>query len=124
MSVPPVPSVLSVLVVDDQDRLRRAVAAFLDGEADLQVIASVGSGRAALGEVGRRCPDVIVLDQQMPDGSGLEVLPALRTACPAARIVMFSAEDQARDLALALGADEFLDKGQPLEHLAQALRSS
>ena len=115
-------SVLSVLVVDDQDRLRQVVAAFLNGEADLQVIAAVGSGRAALRHVDQACPDVILLDQEMPDGTGLEVLPALRTACPSARIVMFSAERQARERALQLGADEFVDKAEPLEQLAQALR--
>lgn len=113
---------LAVLVVDDSDALRALVSSYIDSEADLQVIASVSSGHAAVRHVQGHCPDVILLDHQMADGTGLEVLPELRDRCPEARIVMFSASTEVRDRALATGADEFVDKDQPLDLLADRLR--
>lgn len=116
------PQQLAVLVVDDSDVLRTVVSAYLDGEADLQVIASVSSGRAAVRHVQSHCPDVILLDHLMPDGNGLEVLPELRGRCPQARIVMFSTSFEVRHQALATGADEFVGKDQPLDQLVDKLR--
>lgn len=67
---------------------------------------------------------MILLDHQMPEGTGLEVLPKLRTGAGRARIVMFSTSAEVRDRALATGADQFVDKGQPLDLLADMLRVS
>ena len=57
----------------------------------------------------------------MPDGTGLQVLPALRATCPAARIVFFSAAPEVREPSKAAGADAFVSKNQPFSDLAAAL---
>ena len=116
-------SALSVLVVDDDETVRLLVGAYLDGEADLQVVASADSGHAALRAAAASSPDVIVIDDRMPDGTGLDVLPALRSACPRARIVMFTSDVDVEGRALELGADAFVDKTQTFDRLAQRLRS-
>ena len=117
MTAPP----LAVLVVDDSDVLRTVVSHYLDDESDLQVIASVASAGEALDHARRLTPDVILLDHDMPDRTGLEVLPELRACSPAARIVVFSAAD-IRDAALLRGADEFVGKESPFHEVAQVLR--
>jgi len=68
-------------------------------------------------------PDAIVLDNRMPGGDGIEVLPDLRQACPDARIVMHTSEDSwlLRERASTLGADAFVEKGRPLDELASTL---
>ncbi len=114
---------LSVLVVEDADVLRAVTSYYLDSESDLQVVASVSSGRAAVEHARAACPDLILLDHDMADGSGLEVLPQLRGDCPQARIVMFSAWPEVRVDALARGADDFVGKEQPLNEVADRLRA-
>lgn len=114
---------LAVLVVDDSDVLRTVVSHYLDEESDLQVIASVGTGREALEQARLLRPDVILLDHDMPGGTGLEVLPELRAQSPLARIVVFSAALDIRDAALALGADEFVGKQAPFHEVADLIRA-
>ena len=118
MSAPP----LAVLVVDDSHVLRTVVSHYLDDESDLQVIASVASAADALEHALRLAPDVILLDHDMPGGTGLGVLPELRACSPCARIVVFSAAADIREDALLLGADEFVGKESPFHEVADVLR--
>ena len=118
MTSPP----LAVLVVDDSDVLRTLVSSYLDDESDLQVIASVGTAVEAVQQAGLLRPDVILLDQDMPGGDGLDVLPQLRSLSPEARIVVFSSASDIRHFALHLGADQFVGKESPFHEVAEALR--
>ena len=114
----------AVLVVEDADVLRAVTCYYLDTEADLQVIAAVSSGRAAVEQACATCPDLILLDHDLPDGTGLDVLPQLRRCCPRARIVMFSAWPEVRAAALSQGADDFVGKDRPLNEVADRLRAA
>ena len=114
---------LAVLVVDDSDVLRSLVSHYLDGESDLQVVASVGTARAAIEQVHRTRPDVILLDHEMPGGNGLDALPEMRRLCPRARIVLFSSALEVRSAALERGADEFVSKQKAFHELAEVLRA-
>lgn len=113
---------LSVVVVDDSQTMRRAVTSYLSRDTRLSVIAAHPDVAAALEAVVAVCPDVIVLDNQMPGCDGLDGLPHLRAACPYARIVMFSADGQATAaLALDRGADAFVSKDSELADLVAAV---
>ena len=114
---------LGVLVVDDSDVLRTVVSSYLDDELDLHVIGSVGTAREAVASTDLLRPDVILLDQVMPGGTGLDVLPQLRALSPDARIVVFSAADDIRYDALRLGADECVGKESPFHEVAEVLRA-
>jgi DNA-binding NarL/FixJ family response regulator len=117
-------ALLAVLVVDDSEVLRGLVSHYLDGEFDLQVIASVDSAAAAVAHASRSRPDVIVLDHELPGPSGLDVLPELRRLCPGARIVVFSSSLDVRHDVLSRGADEFVSKQRPFPDLVDALRTA
>ncbi len=119
MTAPP----LAVLVVDDSDVLRTVVSSYLDDELDLRVVGAVGTAREAVDQTDRLRPDVILLDQDMPGDTGLDVLPVLRSLTPDARIVVFSAVDGIRFDALRLGADEYVGKASPFHEVAEALRA-
>ncbi len=118
MTAPP----LAVLVVDDSDVLRTVVSHYLDDETDLHVIASVGSAHEAVEHARRLCPDVILLDHDMPGRTGLDVLPELRAGSPSARIVVFSADADIEDDAMRRGADEFVGKESPFHEMVEVLR--
>ena len=99
----------TVLVVEDENKLRELVRAYLEHE-DL-VVYSTGSGAEAL-QVGRRSPlDLVVLDLGLPDVPGEEVARELRAGSDVP-IIMLTAKSEERDriAGLELGADDYVTK--------------
>lgn len=82
-----------VLLADDHAVLRSGLRLLLDAQPDLQVVGEAGDGREALALAAQLQPDLILLDLTMPGLSGLEALPALRKAAPAARIIILTMHD-------------------------------
>jgi DNA-binding NarL/FixJ family response regulator len=79
-----------VLVVDDSPQFRDAVAVLL-AERGLELFGQAADGREALDATAEVCPDGILLDINLPGADGFTVAVALAAACPAARIVLTSA---------------------------------
>ena len=102
-----------VLVVDDSALMRRLLTDLLHSSPEIEVIGTARNGREAVLQAVKLKPDVITLDVEMPEVSGLEALPAL-LALHAAPVIMVSALTQeGADVtlqALELGAVDFLPK--------------
>lgn len=115
---------IRVLLADDEDLIRTAVAALLDLEPDLQVVAHAADGHAAVQAALAHRPDVAVVDLQMPGLDGLEVAAELATALPACAVVILTGHGRPPHLqrALAAGAKGFLPKGSPGGALADVIR--
>ena len=115
---------IRVLVADDQALVRGALAAMLDLETDLEVVAQAASGQEALDEGLRTRPDVALLDVQMPGLDGLGAAELLRERLPECRVVMCTTFGRPGYLtrALAAGASWFVVKDAPPEHLVDAVR--
>lgn len=113
-----------VMVVDDHPVVRDGVALLLSGEPELTVVGSAESGRAGLERAPLLRPDVVLLDLRLPDMAASEVAAGLRTRCPAARIVVFTAHGDHRDIRAVLdaGAHGCLVKDAAATDLADALR--
>ena len=99
------------MVVDDHPMWRDAVARDLT-EAGYEVVATVTDGAQALRVAGPARPDVVVLDLQLPDMSGVEVTRGLRAAHPAVRVLVLSASGEQQDVldAVKAGAAGYLLK--------------
>ena len=80
-----------ILIVDDSPRFR-ALAAELLAERGFDVLMTVADGEQALAAVADRCPDGILLDINLPGRDGFAVAASLAAVCPAARIVLTSAD--------------------------------
>lgn len=80
-----------ILIVDDSPRFR-AMAAELLAERGFDVLMTAADGEQALAAVAGRCPDGILLDINLPGRDGFAVAASLAVACPAARIVLTSAD--------------------------------
>lgn len=118
---------LRVLVVDDSAVVRSAVVHALAGEPDLAVVGSAPNGRIGLAKVEQFEPDVLVLDVEMPDMNGLEVLHALEQRPGRPAVVMFSSltERGASTTieALIAGADDYAPKPSGSGEVLAAIRA-
>ncbi len=111
---------LRVLVVDDQPDLRMLLRMQLEVDGH-EVVGEAVDVTSALALAQALAPQAVVLDRELPDGSGIDLVPALRAACPGVRIIVFSADPSGRQAAEAAGADGFLRKGAPLAELSHLL---
>ena len=100
-----------VMVVDDHPMWRDSVGRDL-GEAGFDVVAATGEGAQALRIAASVRPDVVVVDLQLPDVSGVEVTRGLQAAYPAARVLILSASGEHRDVldAVKAGATGYILK--------------
>ena len=118
----------SVVIADDQDMIRAGFRMILDSQPDLQVVADVADGTAALQAVGQWHPDVLLLDIRMPGVDGLEVTRRLnqpgQVHVPRIVIVTTFDLDEYVHTALHHGASGFLLKDSSPELLIEAVRAA
>jgi two-component system response regulator DesR len=116
--------VISILLADDEELIRVAVAALLDLEPDLEVVAQAADGRAAVESARAHRPDVAVVDLQMPSLDGIAVAAELQRILPSCSVVILTGRGHPAQLprALAAGAKGFLPKGSPGGALADVIR--
>ena len=114
---------IRVMVVDDHPMWRDAVARDLT-EAGYDVVATAADGAQALRIVAAARPDVVVLDLQLPDASGVDVTRGLRASCPEARVLVLSASGEQQDVldAVKAGAVGYLLKSAALPEFLDAVR--
>ncbi|MBV1850229.1 response regulator [Catellatospora tritici] len=111
------------MVVDDHPMWREGVARDLT-EAGYTVVAAVGEGAQAVRVCGSVRPDVVVLDLQLPDLSGVEVIRGLVGALPQVRVLVLSASGEQQDVldAVKAGATGYLLKSAAREEFLEAVR--
>ena len=115
---------IRLLLADDQALVRGALSALLSLEADLEVIAEVGSGDAVVPAAREHRPDVALLDVEMPGLDGIEATAALREALPDVKVLIVTTFGRPGFLrrALQAGASGFVVKDTPAAQLADAVR--
>ena len=107
------------LIVDDQPNIRLLLRLALQTDERFGHVTEAASAAEALAAARVDHPRVIILDDQMPEGSGMDVLPDLRRACPSARIIVFTGNsDTICERALQAGADACVSKLIDLRDLA------
>src|SRR5215468_4071916 len=84
------PNVIRVLTVDDHALLRKGIAALVNAEPDMQLVAEACNGAEAITEFKKHRPDVTLMDLQMPGLGGIEATIAIRSDFPNARIIVLT----------------------------------
>lgn len=115
---------IRVVIAEDQAMVLGALAALLEMEDDIEVVARARSGDEALRLVEQHRPDVFLTDIEMPKGTGLEVAAELKRRGVLVRVIILTTFARAGYLrrALEAGASGYLLKDMPAEQLANAVR--
>ena len=115
---------IRIVLAEDQAMVRGAFASLLDLEPDLDIVAAVEDGTAALAAVTEHQPDILLTDIEMGEMSGLDLAVAVRDR-PDLRVVIVTTFARSGYLRRALdaGVAGYVLKDSPIEELATALRS-
>lgn len=115
---------IRLLLADDQALVRGAMAALLDMEPDLKVVAEVGRGDEVVDAARAHAADVALLDVEMPGLDGVAAARALHQQVPTCKVLMVTTFGRAGYLrqAMAAGASGFVVKDTPARQLADAVR--
>src|SRR5215469_17011107 len=118
-------SLIQVLCVDDHTLVREGIAAILEAERDMRLVAEATNGREAIQSFRRHRPDVTLMDLHMPDLDGTEVIARIRAEFPTARIIVLTSySGDARMVgALKAGASGYLLKHALRRELLDAIRA-
>ena len=113
-----------VLLAEDQAMVRGAIAALLNLEKDIEIVAEASRGDEVVPAALDALPDVALLDVEMPGGDGLGAAAALREKLPSCRVIILTTFGRAGYLKRAMegGAAGFLLKDAPATELASAIR--
>lgn len=114
------------MLVDDHPAFRKGIAALIESEPDLEVVAQTGDGAEALNLYRRARPDVVLMDLRLPGLGGVEATIAIRKEFPDARIIVLTTFDADEDIyrAIQAGAKSYLLKDVSDEELAGTIRAA
>ena len=115
---------IRVLIAEDQGLVLGALAALLELESDITVLAEARNGREALRLVLEHQPDVLLTDIEMPHVTGLELAAEVKRQAPKTRVIIVTTFARGGYLrrALEAGAAGYLLKDAPARELAEAVR--
>jgi len=113
-----------VLIVDDAVIIRRLLTDCLSSEPDIEVVGHAANGLIALERLEQLRPDVVTLDIEMPEMSGIETLIEIRKRAPTLPVIMFSSHSENGAVAtldaLAHGASDYVTKPANVRDVTEA----
>src|ERR1700676_5147486 len=119
------PSPIRILSVDDHALLRQGIAALVNAECDMKLVAEATNGQDAIEKFRLHRPDVTLMDLQMPALNGIEAIIGIRSEFPNARIIVLTTYtgDVQVLRALKAGARGYLLKGHMRRELLDTIRA-
>jgi DNA-binding NarL/FixJ family response regulator len=114
-----------VVIVDDHELFRTGLRGLLE-EEDVDVVGEAADPETALSVVAETAPDVVVMDINMPGGSGIEATRRIRRESPACRVLMLSISTNHTDVSAAIeaGASGYVLKDSAVEDIVEGVRAT
>jgi len=119
------PSPIRILTVDDHPLIRVGIATLVAPESDMKVVGEASNGREGIAKFRECLPDVTLMDLQMPDMNGIDVMIAIRDEFPEARIIVLTTYtgDVQVLRAIKAGAQAYVTKNLVHKELLQTIRA-
>jgi DNA-binding NarL/FixJ family response regulator len=114
--------VLNILISDAQSRVRFGLHILLEQQPGWRVSGEAENAQALLEAIDCGCPDLVLLDWELPGMPARDLLTVIRQACPHLWIVFMSGKAELRQASLKAGADVFAYKADPPEKLLELIR--
>lgn len=117
---------ITVFLADDHRIVREGLRKLIEARSDMRVVGESGEGRETVSAVGRRKPDVVLLDVAMPGLNGIEAARDIRRRCPEVEIVILSMHSTTEHVyrALEAGARGYLLKECAGSEVIEAIRAA
>lgn len=117
---------IKILIADDQRLICEGISIILESTPDIRVVATAYSGREAVAATLKHQPDVVLMDIQMPELTGIEALKEIKSARPQTVVLMLTTFDPDEYILTSIqnGADGYLMKDLSGERLASAIRDA
>ncbi|HEX8881206.1 MAG TPA: response regulator transcription factor [Candidatus Acidoferrum sp.] len=118
------PARIRVFSVDDHPLLREGLAAIIDSQPDMLMVAQASTAEEAIQQFRTHRPDVTLMDLRLPDKSGIEAMAAVRVEFPEAKFIMLTTFEGDVEIqrALEAGARAYLLKTMPPKELVEVIR--
>jgi DNA-binding NarL/FixJ family response regulator len=116
---------IRLLLVDDHVLVREGIRSSLHRHPSIAIVGEAADGREAVRKCKKLSPDIVLMDLNMPEMSGLEATPLIRKACPSVRIIALTVHDSREYVSqlLRAGAHGYVLKDTSPEELVRAIKS-
>jgi NarL family two-component system response regulator LiaR len=115
---------LKVFVVDDHRMFTDALEVLLESEKDVVLVGRTGTGEEALEALGDDCPDVLLMDVDLPGMDGIEATRRVKEMCPSTQVVVITAFQTRETIARAIeaGASGYIPKTRAADELVDVIK--
>jgi DNA-binding NarL/FixJ family response regulator len=116
---------ISIFIIDDHPIIREALTHILEDQQDFHVVGTASSPEDVRTQLPSLHPDVILLDLDLSDSDGAQLIPEILRFVPSTRILIFSGQCDGESItrSLQMGAKGYILKGSSTEEVARAIRS-
>lgn len=117
---------IRVLIVDDHTLIREGIRRIISKEPNIELVGEAASKQEAIAQISKHKPDVLIIDLNLPDGSGLEVISWARSLSQEIGIVALTISKMPEHAKACMesGASAFIDKSAPINHLITSIEES
>ena len=113
---------MRILLADNRSRVRFALRSLLEEQSELMVVGEVSDCNELLAQAEAVCPDLVLIDWELPGMAIIDVLPRLQKICPGLHVIALSGRPEVEGDALTAGAQAFVSKAGPPEPLLAAIQ--
>lgn len=115
---------IRVLSVDDHALVREGIAAMINDQPDMRLVAQAASGKEAIQSFRDHRPDIALMDVRLPDMSGIDAMLTIRSEFPDARVIIVTSSEGVAEMQRALegGAKGYMLKSMPPKELLELIR--